>query len=90
MSYYVIVATAGHDTTSSTAGAAGMYAFPEAFASRRVKADPSLIPGLVDESIRWITLVKHFMRSASEKTEIRGQSIASGRLADALLSLGQS
>ncbi len=78
MSYYVIVATAGHDTTSSsTAGAAwGMCAFPEAFAA--VKADPSLIPGLVDESIRWITPVKHFMRSASEKTEIRGQSIAKG------------
>ena len=45
MSYYVIVATAGHDTTSSsTAGAMwGLCEFPEAFA--KVKADPSLIPG---------------------------------------------
>src|SRR5207253_3155377 len=64
MGYYVIVATAGHDTTSSsTAGAIwGMCEYPEAFA--KVKADPSLIPGLVDESIRWVTPVKHFMRSA--------------------------
>jgi cytochrome P450 len=78
MSYYVIVATAGHDTTSSsTAGAIwGMCQFPEAFA--RVKADPSLIPGLVDESIRWITPVKHFMRSATQDTELRGRSIAKG------------
>ena len=30
------------------------------------KADPSLIPGLVDESIRWISPVKTFMRSATE------------------------
>jgi cytochrome P450 len=78
MSYYVIVATAGHDTTSSsTAGAVwGMCQFPEAFAE--VKADPSLIPGLIDEAIRWITPVKHFMRSATEDAEIRGRAIAEG------------
>ena len=78
MSYYVIVATAGHDTTSSsTAGAVwGMCERPEAFAA--VKADPSLIPGLVDEAIRWVTPVKHFMRSATEDTEIGGRKIAKG------------
>jgi len=78
MCYYVIVATAGHDTTSSsTAGAAwGMCEFPEAFA--KVKADPALISGLVDESIRWTTPVKHFMRSATEDTELRGRRIAKG------------
>ena len=78
MSYYVIVATAGHDTTSSsTAGAIwGMCQFPEAFA--RVKADPSLIPGLVEESIRWVTPVKHFMRSATQDAEIRGRTVKKG------------
>ena len=78
MSYYVIVATAGHDTTSSsTAGAVwGMCEFPEAFA--KVKADPSLIPGLVDESVRWVTPVKHFMRSAREEADVGGQRIAKG------------
>jgi cytochrome P450 len=78
MSYYVIVATAGHDTTSSsTAGAVwGMCEFPETFS--KVKADPSLIPGLVDESIRWVTPVKHFMRSASADAEVGGQRIAKG------------
>ena len=78
MSYYVIVATAGHDTTSSsTAGAVwGMCQYPETFA--QVKADPSLIPALVDEAVRWTTPVKHFMRSATEDTEIAGQKIAKG------------
>jgi cytochrome P450 len=78
MGYYIIVATAGHDTTSSsTAGAVwGMCQFPEAFAA--VKADPGLIPGLVDESIRWTTPVKHFMRSATADTELRGRKIAKG------------
>jgi cytochrome P450 len=78
MSYYVIVATAGHDTTSSSTAAAiwGLAANPEEFA--KVKADPSLIPGLVDESIRWMTPVKHFMRSATEDAEVGGRKIAKG------------
>ena len=57
MSYYMIVATAGHDTTSSsTAGA--MWALAENPRSSKVKADPARIPGLIDEAIRWITPVK--------------------------------
>ena len=89
MGYYVIVATAGHDTTSSsTAGAVwGMCQFPEAFAA--VKGDPSLIPGLVDESVRWITPVKHFMRSATEGRGGRRPQDRQGRLAHALLPLRQ-
>jgi cytochrome P450 len=77
-SYYMIVATAGHDTTSSsTAGAIWALAQdPAQFA--RVKADPALIPGLVDEAIRWMTPVKHFMRSATADTELGGRSIAKG------------
>lgn len=78
MSYYMIVATAGHDTTSSsTAGAVwGLCEFPEQFA--KAKADPSLIPGLVEEAIRWTTPVKHFMRSATADTELRGRQIKKG------------
>jgi len=78
LSYYVIAATAGHDTTSSsTAGA--MWALaerPQEFA--KVKTDPSLIPGLIDEAVRWTTPVKHFMRSATADTEFRGRKIAKG------------
>ncbi len=78
LSYYVIVATAGHDTTSSsTAGAMWALASdPAEFA--KVKADPTLIPGLIDEAVRWTTPVKHFMRSATEDTELRGRKIAKG------------
>ena len=77
-SYYMIVATAGHDTTSSsTAGAVWALADdPQQFAE--VKANPELIPGLVDEAIRWMTPVKHFMRSATSDTELGGRKIAKG------------
>ncbi len=78
MSYYVIAATAGHDTTSaSTAGAAWALAErPEQF--RRLKDDPALLPGLIEESIRWETPVKHFMRTATADTELAGQQICQG------------
>lgn len=77
-SYYIIVATAGHDTTSSsTAGAIWALAEnPAEFA--KVKANPDLIPGLVDEAIRWTTPVKHFMRTAAADTELGGRRIAKG------------
>ncbi len=76
--YYIIVAAAGHDTTSaSTAGAMlALARDPEQFA--RVKADRSLVPGIVEEAIRWTSPVQHFMRMAAEDTEIGGTQIAKG------------
>jgi cytochrome P450 len=78
MSYYIIVATAGHDTTSSsTAGA--MWALAQNPAElAKVKADPSLIPSLVDESIRWTTPVKTFMRTVTADTEVAGRQMKQG------------
>ncbi len=78
MSYYIIAATAGHDTTSNTT-AAGMWALaerPDDF--RRIKENPALIADFIDETIRWATPVKHFMRSATADTEVRGQKISKG------------
>jgi cytochrome P450 len=73
--YYVAIATAGHDTTSSSVagGVFGMIQFPEQF--DLVKRNPAVIPGLVDESIRWTSPVKHFMRNATADTELRRQKI---------------
>jgi len=78
MGYYIIVAAAGHDTSSaSTAGAMlALAQDPEQFA--KVKADRSLLPGIVEEAIRWTTPVQHFMRTAAADTEVGGQRIAKG------------
>jgi len=76
MGYYIITATAGHDTTSSSTGG-GMWALaehPEEFA--KLKADPALLGLFIDEAIRWTTPVKHFMRQAQADAEIGGHSIA--------------
>ena len=78
ISYYVIVATAGHDTTAS-AMAGGMQALvehPEQLA--RLQADPTLIPSAVDEIIRWVTPVKHFMRNCTTEYTLRGHTFRPG------------
>lgn len=80
VSYYMIIATAGHDTTASST-ACGMWAlamFPELLP--HLKSDPGAIPGFIEECVRWATPVKHFLRSASEDTELRGQTIRAGEL----------
>jgi cytochrome P450 len=76
--YYIIAASAGHDTTSaSTAGAMlALAQDPEQFAL--VKANRALLPGIVEEAIRWTTPVQHFMRTAATDTELGGQRIAAG------------
>jgi cytochrome P450 len=45
---------------------------------REIKADPSRIPALIDEALRWTTPVRHFMRSATADYELRGQKIRKG------------
>ena len=78
MSYYIIAATAGHDTTSNTT-AGGLWALCEnqdEFA--KLKADPGLINSYIEESIRWVSPVKHFMRTATDDAELRGQKISKG------------
>lgn len=76
--YYIIVAAAGHDTTSaSTAGAMlALAQDPDQFA--RVKADRSLVPGIVEEAIRWTTPVQHFMRTAAADVELGGVQVKAG------------
>jgi cytochrome P450 len=78
MSYYIIVASAGHDTTSSTTAGA-LWALAENHDQfHRVRENPALIPALVEESIRWVTPVKHFMRTATADAELAGRRIAKG------------
>jgi cytochrome P450 len=78
MSYYIIIATAGHDTTSaSTSGA--MWALCEQPGElAKLRDDPALIPGLVEEAVRWTVPVQHFMRTAMQDYPLRDVVIRAG------------
>ena len=76
--YYIIMAAAGHDTTSATMSGAMLALANDPDQFTKVKADRSLLPGLVEEAIRWTTAVQHFMRTAAEDVEVGGQLIKQG------------
>ncbi|SEQ11570.1 hypothetical protein SAMN04488583_1690 [Mycobacterium sp. 88mf] len=78
VSYYAIIAAAGHDTSSASISG-GMHALlqnPDQLA--RLQNDMSLMPLAVEEMVRWTTPVKEFMRTAQQDYEIRGVRIAKG------------
>ncbi|MDF3338781.1 cytochrome P450 [Mycolicibacterium septicum] len=78
VSYYAIIAAAGHDTSSASISG-GMHALlqnPDQLA--RLQNDMSLMPLAVEEMVRWTTPVKEFMRTAQQDCEIRGVRIAKG------------
>ena len=78
LSYYVIVASAGHDTTSAgiAGGMRALLEHPDQLA--RLKGDMSLMGTAVEEMIRWVVPVKEFMRTAQQDTEVRGVPIKEG------------
>lgn len=78
ISYYVIVATAGHDTTKDaiTGGLHALIENPDQLA--QLREHPEMMGTAVEEMIRWTTPVKEFMRTATADTEVRGVPIAAG------------
>ncbi|MFM5915858.1 MAG: cytochrome P450 [Chakrabartia godavariana] len=76
--YYIIVATAGHDTTSASTAGAMMELARNPALFERYRAAETDKAGLIEEAVRWTTPVQHFMRSAVEDTELNGQKIKAG------------
>jgi cytochrome P450 len=76
--YYMIVATAGHDTTSASTSGALMELARDPKLFERYRDGGADTAGLIEEAIRWTTPVQHFMRSAKEDAVIGGQAIAKG------------
>lgn len=78
MGYYLIVFSAGHDTTKN-ALVGGMRAFIENPGEvAKLQRDPALIDWAVEEVVRWSSPVNYMKRTSAEDTEIRGQRIAAG------------
>ncbi|AJE87271.1 Linalool 8-monooxygenase [Streptomyces albus] len=85
--WFIAIATAGHDTTSSTlAGTIEQLAHhPDQL--EKVRQDPAQIPNLINEGLRWSSPVKQFTRRATQDYTLRGRQIKKG---DRLVLLYQS
>ena len=78
LSYGMLLAAAGHDTTSSSVGVGMMQLAINPGEFEKLKTDPSLIPSAAQEMFRWATPVRHFIRTAVVDTELGGQKIKAG------------
>src|SRR5690606_31040368 len=78
LSCFVIVASAGHDTTSAAISGGLLALIENPDQLERLKAHPELMGTAVEEMIRWSTPVKEFMRTATRDTEVRGVPIKAG------------
>jgi cytochrome P450 len=75
---FLLLMAAGNDSTKATY-CSGMRALMEDREQlRQVVADPSLVPGVVEESLRMFPAFAHFARTATCDTELHGQAIREG------------
>ncbi|MEC3954495.1 cytochrome P450 [Nocardia sp. CDC153] len=77
-SFFTQLVTAGNDTTKTmlSSGLQLLLRHPEQLAALR--ADPSLIPGAVEEILRVANPIHYFRRTATADTELRGVPIKAG------------
>lgn len=78
LSYFVTLATAGHDTTFATlaGGLLELTRHPEQLA--RLRADPALAGSAAEEMFRWVSPIKHFVRTANADCMLGGKEIRAG------------
>ncbi len=77
-SFFVQLVTAGNDTTRTmlSSGLLALLQHPEQLAELR--ADRSMIPGAVEEILRWANPLHYFRRTATCDTELGGAAIRAG------------
>lgn len=78
VSFCFIIATAGHETTRNAASGGLLALIEHPGEWKRLRENPQLLDGAVEEIIRWTSPVVHFARTATADTVLRGQRIAKG------------
>jgi cytochrome P450 len=76
--FFLLLMNAGSETTRNliTGGMLTLFEHPDE--RDRLQDDLSLLPGAVEEMLRFVTPVLHFRRTAREETTLGGQIIRAG------------
>jgi cytochrome P450 len=76
--FFVQLVTAGNDTTRTmlSSGVLALLEHPDQLADLR--ADRSLVPGAVEEILRWANPLHYFRRTATLDSVVHGQPVAAG------------
>jgi cholest-4-en-3-one 26-monooxygenase len=78
LSYYFLLVVAGNETTRNamTGGVQELINHPDQCALLMQRAD--LVEGMIEETVRWVTPVNQFARTATRDVEVRGRKIKQG------------
>jgi cholest-4-en-3-one 26-monooxygenase len=76
--FFLLLAVAGNETTRNliSGGMVALFEHPDQW--QKLLADRSLLPGAVEEMLRWVTPVMHFRRQVIADTELSGQEVKVG------------
>ncbi len=78
LNYCELIVEAGNETTRN-AISGGLLAFSENMDQwERLKREPGLLPSAVEEILRWVSPIIHFVRTATEDCELRGMQVHAG------------
>lgn len=78
--FYLIIATAGHDTTSNVIGGALLALLDHPDQLRLLLREPALASQAADEFIRYVAPVKHMLRTCRQTFTIRNVAFQPGEL----------
>jgi cytochrome P450 len=80
LGHFLIIATAGHDTTSNAIGGGLLALMEDRDQLELLQDQPDLIERAADEIIRFVSPVKHFMRTCRAPYTIRDVTFEPGEL----------
>ncbi len=80
LGHFVIIATAGHDTTSNAISGGLLALMEHPTQLELLRARPELIDHAADELIRYVSPVKHFLRNCKQPFTLRDTTFEPGDL----------
>jgi cytochrome P450 len=78
LNFAFLLLVAGNETTRNLIALGTLALIEHPDQCKQLVDDPSLIPGAVEEMLRWTTPVTHMARTATADVEIRGQRVKEG------------
>ena len=80
LSYFLILITAGHDSSSNTLSAGLEALIRDPAQLTMLQEQPELLPNAIEEMVRWASPVKQFTRTATQDYEMHGTTIRAGEM----------
>jgi cytochrome P450 len=76
--FFLLLINAGGDTTRNLVAGGMLELLRRPDVLRTLRAEPRLLPGAIEEMLRYCSPVVHFRRTATRDTMLGGQAIAAG------------